>query len=172
MNDSSNIDISRTWDPSNPHVQKLGIGLLCSFCLLAALFPLSYGSSSYWGAKSARKVVIMLRFFVTLQLGLNFFLLVYIVDNGSPMTTGQFAQYPHSDRSWTYGYGRPLMGIILITSVGLIADAHPAFRQMLILATSCTRTRTRYPCIDDMISNRLASPRNDTFHNHITYFTF
>ena len=74
-----------------------------------------------------------MRLFVLVQLALNIQLLYYAVKYGSPIIIHQFAQYPNTKTSWTYGIGRPLAGMVLFTSFGLIADCHQVFRWIVLI---------------------------------------
>ena len=74
-----------------------------------------------------------MRLLVVIQLALNIYLLVHSIQNGSPIITRQFAQYPNTNTSWTYGIGRPLAGILLLTPFGLMPDCHQVFRWMYFL---------------------------------------
>ena len=110
----------------NVHIFHLLVSLMVSIVFLFLLAPFLHGKVAFWDIAAARKVAITLRILIICQFILNCILLVLIVRLGSPIILNQVASIGRS--SWTYGYGRPLAGGVLITTGGLMADAHLIFR--------------------------------------------
>ena len=122
-------------DFGNKYIQEMSVAFICALGLFLIGFPFTYcyKGHHYWGPGSARKVLMAMRLFVLVQLALNIHLLYYAVKYGSPIIIHQFAQYPNTKTSWTYGIGRPLAGMVLFTSFGLIADCHQVFRWIVLI---------------------------------------
>ena len=133
-------------DFGNKYIKEMAVSFICALGTFLVGFPFSYcyKGRHYWGPGSARKVLMAMRFVVLIQLGLNIYLLYHAIQYGSPINIRQFAQYPHTNTSWTYGIGRPLAGIILLTPVGLMADCHQAFRWVVFVVSLVRRELDDY----------------------------
>ena len=120
-------------DFENKYIRELAWAFIVALVTYLGGSPFTYCHKGrhYWGPGSARKVLMAMRLLVVIQLALNIYLLVHSIQNGSPIITRQFAQYPNTNTSWTYGIGRPLAGILLLTPFGLMPDCHQVFRSIV-----------------------------------------
>jgi hypothetical protein len=88
----------------------------------------------FWDVSAARRTSRILKNCVMIELVCNLILLNSTLSMGSPINLNQFLPYDNGD-SWTYGYGRPISGLILI-SFGFLAEMHSAAR--IICIAGCT----------------------------------
>lgn len=76
-----------------------------------------------WGTiPKIRLTVSMIKYLVTFEMFVILPLIYYCIVYGPPITINVVTSYGNGD-SWIYGYGRPVLGIILI-GVGSFSDMH------------------------------------------------
>lgn len=132
---SDNLGIFLQDNPQIPftHLQIGFLGCLILFCLTTAI---SASKKSFFDAVTARNITRLLRLYITLEYALNIFLLVMVVNFGAPIPApSQWTSYNIGNgESWTYGYGRPLCGLLFI-GLGGVGDMHPLARYICLLAS-------------------------------------
>lgn len=131
---------------------KIAFGL--AFLFYIALSPFYKSRKSFWDAVAARKMVELLRlaiFFELFSLGV---LLYWKIQFGSPVSLHAYLKYPNGD-SWLYGFGRPVMGIILIF-MGFMGDMFFVFRFCCV-----------FGCIAQLIGDSLSAFQTRNYYDEV-----
>lgn len=118
----------------NRHILRLVVALIIGFVLFVIIvvtLALRKSKGKISKILFARHVSLSLRILVIIEAVLNLILLVCTIKYGSPVNVNQFASIGKRT-SWTYGYGRPLCGLSVMATSGLIAAAHPWLRMICI----------------------------------------
>lgn len=116
--------------PSNDTAKTLQYAFLISFLVYVCSIPFMSSRKSWFDAVAAQKMMYVLRFFISVEAGLNAYLLYSTMAYGVPFSN-QFTAYGNGS-SWVYGFGRPCTGLVFI-SFGGIADMHPGPRIICML---------------------------------------
>lgn len=112
--------------------------IIAGFVLFLITLPFVRSRKSFFGAGAARKILLSVRFASLLECALTIPLFYCIINLGSPIAINSFAIYGDGN-SWIYGFGRPSVGLALIT-FGIIAGMHPVPRMLCIIGTVHTVT--------------------------------
>ena len=108
--------------------------ILLGFGLFLFTLPFMRSSKSFFDARAARKILLLLRGASLLALLLIIPLFYCVINLGSPITTNSYTVYGDGN-TWIYGYGRPSAGFALIT-FGIVAGMHPIPRIFCIIGAT------------------------------------
>lgn len=109
--------------------------ILVGFGLFIVTLPFIRSTKSFFDARAARKILLVVRGASLLELLLIIPLFYCVINLGSPITTNSYTVYGDGN-SWIYGYGRPSVGFAFIT-FGIVAGMHPIPRIFCIVGAIC-----------------------------------
>lgn len=129
--------ISSTLSSNDVTLGNIKYSFLIASGVYCVAIILCRSQKSPWDAISARKVLILIRTIVIFELVLLVWLLFCYITYGSPINTNPVTPYmsDNKQQSFVYGFGRPVLGIVLI-GMGLFSDMHLAFRLAAIIGSS------------------------------------